>query len=325
MKKLITGFAISAVLAAQAQASQPLPNYLKQKLDENAAGTAAQLMVMDTLQVMEKDAKYRQDVTKEVRRDLKGWEPYAEVAMGASAGLTLVGGGSLFAGSSLQGVPLNPRSASVGITHADDLSSAGAGSILGGLAGFFYTNTIVLHTKEVKNLLNETEADKYAENTSKMIGRMFQLSKGKESALKFAIKEEIYSKDKAKSHDPIDLVAVMLKTKHMGKNVFSEEERAAFAELHAALLKAPEAQTRAISDDERIGFLMSSNSMLEVQHKMMDKAKQDREKMGKVARQIDLNNRLIQEIHDFRSSQDPESVKKEDKKEDKEEGEAPAE
>ncbi|MGZ3694441.1 MAG: hypothetical protein ACXWQO_09670, partial [Bdellovibrionota bacterium] len=152
-------------ITAQAQSAPELPNYLKEQLDESSGATAFQLTVNDTIERIAAEKNYRENITTQVNRDLKGWETAASVAQGALGSLTVLGfPASFVAVTSGDEFTKSGSSIKYGIETAHLSGAAVGSSVVGGL-GFAGMDKIV-HIDVVTNVLNDTKADEYAASTA---------------------------------------------------------------------------------------------------------------------------------------------------------------
>ncbi|MGZ3710672.1 MAG: hypothetical protein ACXVBE_02910, partial [Bdellovibrionota bacterium] len=196
-------FFLLGLLAATAHAqSADLPNYLKDQLDESTASSAFQLTVNDTLEKISTEKNYRENVTTQVKRDLKGWEKTASVAEGTAGSLMMLGFPVAFTAiTSGDEMVKSGSSVKHGVEVAHISGAAVGSSVVGGVT--FAGLEKLVNVDVVNNVLNDTKADEYATSTASRLAKFFLLPKAKEMALKFAIKEEIYRKNKANDLTPM--------------------------------------------------------------------------------------------------------------------------
>lgn len=295
-------FLCVSILAAQPAFAMELPNYLQQKLDDNAASTSFQLQVNDTIDKISKEKNYREIITTQIDRDLGGWEKTAFKAAMSSTAFAMVG-----AGVSLAGYGESADSSVSSVKHEvtnESLMGTGSAMSAGGIASGLAMMKVAT-TEEVHNVLNETKADEYAATAAARLAAFFRLTKNKELALKFAIKEEIYRKDKAKDLSPMNLNEVIKNAKASGKPILSSDEQNAFAKLQSALekTKAGEGKVPVLTDEEKIAYLIAASAMLETQSEVNKKAgKEESPELRKVKDQTAANRKILAEINEYRKN-----------------------
>lgn len=294
-----------------------LPSYLAEKLDQANSDSSLQMIANNSIARVASAKNYIDETKRQVNRDLGGWEHVLNASAYSGLGSTTAGMLTAFFSH-----PLNDSnaSASVGVREGSYIGLAAA-LFVGGAA--ISGGALALSTKEQREYyLNDSRADHFAAAVAKSMAHFFQLSKQKEDSIKFAIKEELHKRAKAKNYADVDVMALVKEAKQGERSVLSDAQKLQLDLIRQKMVELNEAKRNKepgpkFSEDDKIRLLSAQKAILRTHLNLMSPNEQATTSIGG---QIAANDRLLAEIKQFKLSQG-------DKVEegDKSEGNAPAE
>ena len=294
MKFLLIAFLVGSM----AHAEEPLPSYLANEVDKALGSTSFFVQSHKLVERMEEDRNFKDSVVEKQQREIPyGLRKPLEIATSSSAAVV---GATFFSSLSAVGGP-NPSFRSLekfGILDEDLLLGSMYTFFIAG--GSMVAGVMTLEKNVQKKVLNNEKVDQYSAVIGNTFAQILKLNKAREGAIRFAIRETIHEKAKAKDDSPLDVLAVVMDAKYAGKPVLTEAERETMADIakHLKTVGVKEALKSELSEKQKITTLQHNMVLMDVAREQARFTEDDKRKLDGI---LGDGRRVMKGVTDFRA------------------------